>query len=763
MSEKKQTTKSRYADLAEEIRKMGPVKVDLRLNAPKPTGEEMNQAIRALVSGPPQLPREAVYGRSEPPSYVPLRGGVKVQYDPVNALGKLRQAVSAVANQVRRMTPEAVKDFAFGAVTEDPFMVGASPSDIREQRQYLTEHPWASAGMLAALIPTEAVKGLSGAAKAAKRLNVTRNVAGMIESPMALKIGQLIEEGKEGAGAYVGTKSLGWITPERKEQIINRFLKYAEQGKDYRHWYDDLKPELMALTGDEARARQLAYILAETSAGTEIGVNTGFGVKGVNQLATGTPVETGRFPKRMSANIERMAANPEEAVTGLKRSAFGHNMDPTVDANLGDARATHDIRYMRGLDIPDPKTGNLWDKGVSDAAHAFLDTVDDEMVFRANRDALGGVTNWTKPRLQAAAWIAQKAEQDGVTLAEAAASPNQFWDRYAGIIAAEAAPGAISTAKMAQLFPEYAKATPEQQRAFTQQVLGALSSEGRNDITRGMGGLARPDIEQVGTYLTPEHIGEAAVATQNPGRVSPILIAGKKGTVDKASKDLSRGVASVQGLLTGQTQMGVTLPQKVGATPQKKFNGALFNLGRPATDAEQAALMAVVGDAPVMKHPLGMVTLNFVPERNIKARKNLVGQLRTVAQHLGIDPKTDMQLFRNAGRNVTDRATLVPAVAPIPGEGRWAQSYLAQIPEGSQLEASASRTLMTPGGVTDRLIQTITDIPKQFGWSQPPDWYMTMLKTARTEGIPGIRRLAQAGLIPAIAWAMVKPDGEQEQ
>lgn len=573
--------------------------------------------------------------------------------------------------------------------------------------------------------------------------NSTKNVAGTIQVPEAARVRQLIQSG-EGKGVFHGTKIFGGITPQRERAIKTRFLKAVEEGKDFRTWYDEVKPELLAMTGgDEVKARQLAFNIAETSAGTEIGVNTGFAVQANNQLAVGDPVKTGRWPARMSENIQRIADNPDEAVTGLKRSAFGHNLDPTVDPMAGDARATHDIRYMRGLGINDPKTGKPWDKGISEAGHAYLDNIDQSMMEEANRRGLGGITDWTLPRMQAAAWIAQKAKQDGVSLAEAAANPNHFWDRYAALISGEAAPGT----GLPGLWPEYADAPPDVQAQFTREILSSLQTpEGRNEIATGMGALARPDIEQIGSYAD----SLAGTTVNNRSMATPIPAGQKAGVTDESTHKLLKGVASLEGLLLGQNQMGVTVLDKLGQTPQSKFSGALLNMGRPVTDAEQASLMATLGkDTPVMKHPLGVAALSFMDPGD-PARKPLVSTLRNMAAKFGGN-NDSVRLFQNTG-------DLVPSNAAVPGEGRWASAYLDNIPEGSKMEANATGLLMKEGGVTDRLLSAVQGVQEKYGWSDPPEWYTTMLKTAKSEGVPGIRRLAKMGIIPASAWAMINAD-----
>lgn len=574
-----------------------------------------------------------------------------------------------------------------------------------------------------------------------------RGVSGVVETPVPSKLsGKRIESGDQ-AGVHHGTKAFGGISPQRLVAIKKKYLKAVEEGKDFRGWYDDVRKEIEALVGgDSKRAREVANMIAETSAGTEIGVNTGFAIRANNQAAVGAPINTGRYPERMSAAIEQILADERQGTTGLKRSAFANNMDPTVDPIAGDARATHDIRYVRGLGIPDPKTGEPWSKGISPAGHEFLDRIDTDMLQTAQAQELGGVKDWTKPRMQAAAWISQKANQNKTSLAEAAKSPNDFFNEFSSVIASEAAPGTGLG-----IAPEFGSASPEQRAEYSRRVLDAMKNMfGRDEVATKMGALTRETIPQVGSYTDPV-TGELLT---NAGSASPILTARSTGTptTDPQSSELARAIASLEGLLLGQNQMGVTSIGRAGAAKVGDFNSALIDVGRPLSDIEQQSLATLTSGNPVVKHPAGAVALNFddvaAPgTEGYKGRGGLLETLRNFAEKIGGEARPSY----NTGE-------LVPGEAAVAGGGRWASAYLDNLPPGSKLAQSADSILRESGGVVDRVSAAIESASKEFGWTQAP-WYRTMIEAGKSGGIEAVRELARKGVIPALVMSVLSQKG----
>ena len=188
---------------------------------------------------------------------------------------------------------------------------------------------------------------------------------------------------------------------------LKSYLDQVELGKEGADWYDTGGTGTLFAMGDDIpRAREFADVEAITSPATSVDVNTGFALEGVEQLESGLPVKTGRFPAAMSAAIEKLRGSGN--VTGLKRLPFSQQIQLGGKfSEVGSPRSVHDIWDMEAWGYTNPDGSELR-RGATEAEHRWMDAQTERAIAYANKQKLGGRTDWTTGRLQAAAWTGAK-------------------------------------------------------------------------------------------------------------------------------------------------------------------------------------------------------------------------------------------------------------------------------------------------------------------------------------------------------------------
>jgi len=222
----------------------------------------------------------------------------------------------------------------------------------------------------------------------------------------------------EFSGAPKNSPKLGGRTVESvadEAVLIEDYLTRAEAGAEARYWYDDVSARFNRDTGNVSGDRpgaadQQAAVFGHYSAGTAVPQNRLAQVRANNQFATGSPIEAGT-PQRNADALQTFSESAVNPSTKLKTGLFGMQ-----SRGIPTPRGTHDFRdaINWGYDVKDSQQAS---KVIGPAQHRWMDDMADKAVAEANKRKLGGFDDWTHERLQAAGWVAQKAESKGVPIA----------------------------------------------------------------------------------------------------------------------------------------------------------------------------------------------------------------------------------------------------------------------------------------------------------------------------------------------------------
>lgn len=427
-------------------------------------------------------------------------------------------------------------------------------------------------------------------------------------------------------GQYRGAPR-GTASPQKLGALRTKLKAALLRGVPGRNWYDRSSQAAVDLTaGREGLRDRYVGGIAVTSADTAVPMNAGFAIKGYNQMAAGDPISTGRYPVRMSKNMNAIndsRVGGEGVMLTDKVGPFweANRLDPTKQANI---RPTNDLWMARafGYTQKDKKTGKFveWSSGLGEAQHRFMDDEINHLVDIANKEKLGGFDDWTPERVQAAIWVDTKAAREGTSIERAATDFATDLDSRSVNITAEATP-----ANALNHQPGVYGNEDRAKNAFDAQNEILTDDQGRNILATGANALTRPQITGAGVYQ----------GQSNPVSVNRILGSQDTGvkSLDPSSRKLAETVASTEGMLRGQESVGYNFlrkPDKVGdanaavvpqvddvagfqnkldavfggdviATPSEEGVRILKIDGAPFDMKQRKALQDIVGEKPEWK------------------------------------------------------------------------------------------------------------------------------------------------------------------
>jgi hypothetical protein len=552
--------------------------------------------------------------------------------------------------------------------------------------------------------------------------------------------GNALKTTEEGKRVYDSTGAIGSITPAKLGRMRSDYYGHMESGAPGRDWYDQSSSAINRWTGGSMEdADKMANALAVTSSRTPVGANLMYSNKGWNQFLTGEPVRTGAFPNVMGPQIEEAFTNPAASASGLKRSPFSAGLSVDWRGKDFANRATHDIHDMRAWGITDPKTGELWSKGVPNAAHRFLDEQADFVTNKANRENLAGFSDWTPYKSQAAAWISQKAKKEGRPIGDTAHDYSYFGDEYQGQIAREWQP----STRVPHL--EELRNAPLETRQDFANTLEQVNTgpQGIDRLARGMGALTDTTIPNVGSYE----------GVTNPGFLSQIGV-GKMSSpqtyaeqaLDPASKQVLRSVSAAHGLLGVQDQVGYNYLSSMarGGGPAGQSNAFRIGYGAPfsgqslTNEVENLSRLGV--DLP-LADPRGIRGLGFGAEGQTKdifppdVRKAL-------AQHAK-DTGGELLWLNNSGN-------IFP---PEPSPSWSAKPYVAEIEAGGPRMVEGFNKTMT-GGYAGEMLSAVQGQAQKHGLTSAP-FYEPMMSALSSGGLPALKDLIAKGIVPVAVLGML--------
>jgi hypothetical protein len=476
----------------------------------------------------------------------------------------------------------------------------------------------------AAAAPVEAAAN----AKAAKRVKVEPDVfrqmavdQGDDATLAAIRRGAHLKP--DGNGGYIGAprtvtspQALGGMRLSLDGQFRDAAQMLAEA--DYNRlgtWYDRAKEGISMST----EPYQLDPILSQHavySAGVAPESELLFSLKHHNSRMLGEPVQAYRGPGMIKLD-DAMAANVNPKL-GFKIGEYREKNDPRVPN--GGLFGVNDFRAAQGFGYTTPD-GKIWKGGVSGTMHPFMDGETALIGARANRDAVGGRTDWAGPHIQELPWVLGKAEdiygrgkdarfagapEEGMAAALRVANntAQDYFNKHVFSGTYEIAPGA-STGHAVR---SYADMTPEQRKAYdltgrwdTPAPEGLLADApgvgagNRDAIYRSLGLRTLPTLESSGMYTNNFGIPENNNAYL--GRVLADFPTGGGGGLISPLTYKSLSLAErFRGVIDAQEAAGGNLPNTMDGVSGKNAllldtrdaNGSSISGVQPTSDQLQA-------------------------------------------------------------------------------------------------------------------------------------------------------------------------------
>ncbi|MFZ9767216.1 MAG: hypothetical protein ACO3C4_01830 [Candidatus Limnocylindrus sp.] len=224
---------------------------------------------------------------------------------------------------------------------------------------------------------------------------------------IARKEPHLIPSGDRSEGAFLGGPRA--VQSKRKlTNIRNDFDAYVAQDPRGADWYDRYRAGVREVTGANPKDNLwMSNQEGQWSAGVGPDSELQFALRENNASLMGMPVKSAR-PAQHQAHLRAIDANdPAKYQLGDKTGEYAGLVNPNRPGPAG-ATGVNDFRHARNFKYTEPD-GSPQRGGLTEAQHTFLDYETALAVDRANKKALGGRTDWTGERLQAAPWVRQKA------------------------------------------------------------------------------------------------------------------------------------------------------------------------------------------------------------------------------------------------------------------------------------------------------------------------------------------------------------------
>jgi hypothetical protein len=593
--------------------------------------------------------------------------------------------------------------------------------------------PLAGPIVAGALKAPRAIQATARAARAASDLSDIPRGAVNITTPRVTDAAARVST----TGKYIGAPG-GIDSPQKLGGLRQSLRQAVEDGIPGRDWYQRSSEAASMLTGNRPGYKQLyTGNLAATSQGASVASNQGFAVKGYNQALTGQDIDTGRFPSAVRAVIEPLSRG-EDITLGPKLGPFYQATN--VSPGEAVARPTNDIWMARAFNYRTPD-GDVWEAGLSEAQHRFMDSEIANAVRWANENKIGGYDDWTPEKVQASIWVSEKSKAENIPVSEAAQDFADNLNRLTANINVEAEParGLMHLAGTINN-PELSQALSEGQRRILSNPIG------QDILSLSTGALTRPTVPGYGYYK-----GASA-----PADVLRVLSGTETGaqTIDPASRQLVEGVAAAQGLLRAQESVGYNFVREGGKLAER--NAGIADLGNPPTQQQMldigARLDSEFGGAIIPTNTgngvnylvvddlSGWASANNINANNpadlAKAWQKRLSEISN--ETLGVKPKWGI----NSGDLVGSFEAYKPS-AYLPYIENMEETARGLLDRQTRISAANLENL-------DELL--IKDFPNA---GQRSDIVRTTRQALSEGGFARVQELVDAGVLPALVLALV--------
>jgi hypothetical protein len=408
-------------------------------------------------------------------------------------------------------------------------------------------------------------------------------------------------------------------------------------------WYDRYVREV---TGDQPKDNLwMANQEAQWSAGVSPEAELGFALKENNASLMGMPVKSAR-PAQHEAHLRAIAANdPSLYQLGAKTGEYAHKINPDQPIPPG-ATGVNDFRYAREWGYTEPG-GEAQRNALTSAQHSFMDYETALAIDRANQAQVGGRSDWTGEKIQAAPWVRQKANdildqrpnlikkytdkgidpetarimayEDAFDIAKNTIT--DYFPKHTAFATHEAMPGADTghlpgSISASQAEREAYSADPRSSWANAPGERDAIYGGLRLGDT-GVAARVLPTTKMTGMYTPPSGITEF-----NPGEVARPLVsystdAARSRILSPAEQKMLEAGESVRAYIDAQNAGAAHVVQS--GVPAKEATSLSLPMSRQATPQELKKLSevgAAHGLPDIVDTGQGLTMTRFYPEPN---------------------------------------------------------------------------------------------------------------------------------------------------
>jgi len=506
-------------------------------------------------------------------------------------------------------------------------------------------------------------------------------------------------------GGFIGAPS-NIMNKQDLNSIRNVFDNEVFLGAGGADWYDNATAWNRASTSSAAAAHGQSRNLALHSAQSTPETNLQFALKGDRSYAAGTPAPVTRTSLQAD-KLYNSYRTGEDIPLGPKTDVYSGHMDPTVPEPV---TGTNDIWHARAFGFRDA-AGKPWDAALSGAQHKFLDYETVLATQRANNASLGGRSDWTPGKIQAAAWVTGKgrelAKKKGISLEagieEAKKAYAEYAHKHTVSMPSEQVPGAASGILQGM--------TPAQRKKFSSEATWSDPKTGR-DLSTPYDTFTPPGEQGLGAYMNSAKKMEPNLVEVNKSLVPFDDVKGVKTVPDYAWEPI-RAQAAVRGLVDMQEGSTAHII-KPGAGPRTAMDIQSGPLDKPSLKKLLAA-----GD----KHDMGLVS-------NTEG-----GYAMARSEHFDDVPdlpKASKALTKGEGALVKELRGIV-GDAPIIRRGAW---------QGEYIDLSAEMAKPGKGKMVDKVLGVLDEVKQA-----APDAYEKILDST------GIQLKSQANLKRYNKWS----------